>query len=151
MIAIVNWMLTTGQGAKAIFTYYHVLYIWGRYYHPHFLQWKKLRFRNSNCLVAKLCLTLLQSMDCSPPVSSVHGISWTSILEWVAISLSRGYFQLRDRTCVPWTAGDSLSLTHLGNPEMPIPLSKIKQVLSNLAGSQTRVVWIENHAVYHHT
>ena len=27
--------------------------------------------------------------DCNPPVSSVHGISWARILEWVAISFSR--------------------------------------------------------------
>ena len=36
------------------------------------------------CLVAKSCLTY--PMDCSPPGSSVHGISQTRILEWVAIS-----------------------------------------------------------------
>ena len=29
-------------------------------------------------------------MDCSPPVSSVHEISQAGILEWVAISFSRG-------------------------------------------------------------
>ena len=29
-------------------------------------------------------------MDCSPPGSSVHGISQSRILEWVAISSSRG-------------------------------------------------------------
>ena len=27
------------------------------------------------CLVAKSCLTLCNPVDCSPPVSSVHGIS----------------------------------------------------------------------------
>ena len=30
-------------------------------------------------------------MDCSPPGSSVHGIHQARILEWVAISFSRGY------------------------------------------------------------
>ena len=30
------------------------------------------------------------SMDCTPPGSSVHGISQASILEWVTISFSRG-------------------------------------------------------------
>ena len=30
-------------------------------------------------------------MDCSPPVSSVHGISQARILEWVAISFSNTY------------------------------------------------------------
>ena len=29
-------------------------------------------------------------MDCSPPSSSVHGISQARILEWIAISFSRG-------------------------------------------------------------
>ena len=31
-------------------------------------------------------------MNCSPPGSSVHGISQARILEWVAISFSRGIF-----------------------------------------------------------
>ena len=38
----------------------------------------------------QLCLTLCCSMDGSPPGSSVHGISQARILEWVAISFSRG-------------------------------------------------------------
>ena len=37
-------------------------------------------------------------MDCSPPHSSVHGILQARILEWVAISFSRGSFLPRDRT-----------------------------------------------------
>ena len=49
-------------------------------------------------LVAKLCPTLLDPMDCSPPGSSVHGISQARILEWVAISISRGSSQPRDQT-----------------------------------------------------
>ena len=36
------------------------------------------------------CPTLCNSMDCSPPGSSVHGILQARILEWVAISFSRG-------------------------------------------------------------
>ena len=34
--------------------------------------------------------TVCNPMDCSPPSSSVHGISQARILEWAAISLSRG-------------------------------------------------------------
>ena len=41
-------------------------------------------------LAAQSCLTLCDSMDCRPPGSSVHGISQARILEWVAISFSRG-------------------------------------------------------------
>ena len=39
--------------------------------------------------VAQLCQTLGDSMDCSPPGSSVHGILQARILEWVAMPFSR--------------------------------------------------------------
>ena len=38
------------------------------------------------------CPALWDPMDRSPPGSSVHGISQARILEWVAISSSRGIF-----------------------------------------------------------
>ena len=41
-------------------------------------------------LVAKLCPTLCDPMDCSPPGSSIPEIFQAGILEWVAISSSRG-------------------------------------------------------------
>ena len=40
------------------------------------------------------------SMDCSPPGFSVHGISQARILEWVAISSSRGSSRPRNQICV---------------------------------------------------
>ena len=55
--------------------------------------------------VAQPCLTLCGPMDCSPPGSSVHGIFQARILEWVAISFSRGSSQPRDRTQVSCIAG----------------------------------------------
>ena len=36
------------------------------------------------------CLTPCNSVDCSPPGFSVHGVLQTRILEWVAIPFSRG-------------------------------------------------------------
>ena len=36
------------------------------------------------------CLTLCDPMECSPPDSSVHGILQVRILEWIAMSSSRG-------------------------------------------------------------
>ena len=39
-------------------------------------------------------------MDCSLPDSSVHGILWARIQEWVAISFSRGSSQPRNQTCI---------------------------------------------------
>ena len=57
------------------------------------------------CVHAQSCLTLCNSMDCSPPSSSVHRILQARILEWVAISFSRGSSRPRDRTQVSCTAG----------------------------------------------
>ena len=51
------------------------------------------------------CPALCNPMDCSPPGSSVHDILQASILEWVAISLSRGSSWPRDGTHVSWIAG----------------------------------------------
>ena len=56
-------------------------------------------------LVAQLCLTLCDPVDCSPPGSSVRGILQARILEWVAISFSRESSQPRDRTRVSHIAG----------------------------------------------
>ena len=48
-------------------------------------------FQHSNaCSVTQLCQTLCDPMDCSPPGSSVHGTFQARILEWVAISSSKG-------------------------------------------------------------
>ena len=52
------------------------------------------------CSVTQSCLTLCDPMDCSPPGSSVHGILQARILEWVAISYSRGSSWPRDWTWV---------------------------------------------------
>ena len=59
-------------------------------------------------LVAQLCLTLCNTMDCSPPVSSVQGILQANILEGAAIPFSRGFFPLRDQTLVSSLQADSL-------------------------------------------
>ena len=40
--------------------------------------------------VAQSCPTVCDPVDCRPPGSSVHGILQAGILEWVAISFSRG-------------------------------------------------------------
>ena len=50
------------------------------------------------------CLTFCDPMECSPPGASVHGISQARILDWVAISFSRGSSQLRDQTQVSYIA-----------------------------------------------
>ena len=67
-------------------------------------------------LVAKSCLILCNAMDCSPPASSVHGISQARILEWVVISFSRGSSRPRiELSCLVFPAwqADSLPLCHV--------------------------------------
>ena len=51
-------------------------------------------------IVAQSCLALCDSMDCSPPGSSVYGILQASILKRVTISYSRRSSQPRDQTWV---------------------------------------------------
>ena len=63
------------------------------------------------------CLALCDPMDCSPPGFSVHGISQARIVEWVAISYSRGSSPTRDQTCIPFIScfGRQI-LYHPGSP-----------------------------------
>ena len=56
-------------------------------------------------LVTQSCPTLCNPTDCSSPGSSVHEIFQARILEWVAISFSRGSSQPRDQTWVSCIAG----------------------------------------------
>ena len=51
------------------------------------------------------CLTLCDPMNCSPPGASVGEVLLARLLEWVAISFSRGTFPLRDWTWVSCIAG----------------------------------------------
>ena len=55
--------------------------------------------------VTQSCPTLCDPMDCSWPGSSVHGIFQVWILEWVAVSFSRGSSRPRDRTQVSRIVG----------------------------------------------
>ena len=66
-------------------------------------------------------------MDYSPPGSSIHGISQARILEWVAISLTRGSSQPRDWTHVScngrwilywWASRDAFLNTILTSPNV---------------------------------
>ena len=71
-----------------------------------FVFWKKREILCALlCLVARSCPTLCDPMDCSLPVFSVHGFLQARILEWIAISSSRGSSWPRDRTQVSCIAG----------------------------------------------
>ena len=60
--------------------------------------------------VANLCLTLGDPMDCSLPCSSIHGIFQARILEWVAISFSRGSLWPRNWTQVSCIRGRPITV-----------------------------------------
>ena len=60
--------------------------------------------------VAQSCRTLCDPMDYSLPGFSVHGIFQARVLEWDAISFSRGSSQARDRTCVAHIVGRRFTL-----------------------------------------
>ena len=67
------------------------------------------------CVCVCVCVTLCSPMDCIPPGSSVHGIFQARILEWVAMSSSRGSPPPRDQslacciftTSATWEAAES--------------------------------------------
>ena len=76
-------------------------------------------------LCAKLlqsCLTLCDTMDCSPPGFSVHGILQEKTLDWIARSFSRGSSWPRDRTHVSYISCIGRQVLyhwcHLGSPKI---------------------------------
>ena len=74
------------------------------------------------CLcVCSIVSGFLRPMDSSPPGSSVHGILKARILEWVAISHSRGSSTTQESnpSLLHWQA-DSLPLSHLGSPRLSL-------------------------------
>ena len=63
-------------------------------------------------LVIQLRLTLCNPMDCSPPGTPIHEILQARILEWVAISFSRG-----PKLGLPVLQADSLPSEPPGKPQ----------------------------------
>ena len=61
--------------------------------------------------VAQSCPTLCDPVDCSLSGFSVHGIFQARVLEWIAISFSRGSSRPRNRTRVSRIAGRRFTVT----------------------------------------
>ena len=94
-------------------------------------------------LVAQLCPTLCNPMDCDLPGPSVHGILQARILEWDPTALFRGSSGPRDPifiSCSSCIAGDSLPLIHWGSPGMCF-LTLPKSSLHGLEGSEFPNKW----------
>ena len=90
-------------------------------------------------LAAQSCLTLCNPMDCSLPVSSVHGILQARILEWVAIPFSRGSSSRRGWTHSSCTGGQILYLLSHLESSHTATFKKRGEVVS-----QTGVIMIGN-------
>ena len=75
--------------------------------HPYMttVLWCCVHFCAVFCIVIQSCPTLCDSVDCSPPGFSVHGILQARILGWVAMPFSRRFSQPRDQTHVSHIAG----------------------------------------------
>ena len=114
------------------------------------------------CSLAQSCLTLCGPMGCSPPGSIVHEIFQARILQWVAISYSRGSSEPRDRNqvsrvscigsqilyhCTTWEAVNSCSVTQLC-PTLCDPMdcsTPVFPVLHHLLDpAQTHVHWVSD-------
>ena len=65
-----------------------------------------------SCYVQLFC----DPLDCSPPGSSLHGISQARILKWVVISVSRGSSRPRNWTRISCLAGRFFNTEPPGKP-----------------------------------
>ena len=74
-------------------------------------------------------------MDYSPPGSSVHSISQARILDWVAISFSRGPSWPRDQTCI--SCIDRQILYHWATREASVKFSS-SQIFSLFKKKQAK-------------
>ena len=80
------------------------------FYLDHLICWHIIS--HVKVLVTQLCLTLCDPMNCSPPGTLIHEILQARILEWVAISFSRG-----PKLGLPVLQADSLPSEPPGNPQ----------------------------------
>ena len=78
---------------------------------------KDVLFITGESEVAQSCPTLCDPVDCSLPGSSVHGIFLAIVLEWIAISFSRGIFPTQgSNPGLPHCRQTLYSLSHQGSP-----------------------------------
>ena len=86
-----------------------------------------------------MCLTL-----CDPRDYTVHGILQARILEWIAVSFSKGSSQPRDRILVSCIAGGFVTTETMGKPSL-----KVKNVASRaLKSSDPGLGFNHNSEVY---
>ena len=82
-------------------------------------------------------------MDCSPPGSTVYGVLQARILEWVAISFSRGSSQPRDYTWASCLAGGFFTTEPLGKPEVGYCYLQPSNYLLSISSSHEAAVSLQ--------
>ena len=87
------------------------------------------------CSVGQSRLTLCNPIDRNLPDSSVHGISQARMLEWVAVSSSRGSSWTRDQTWVSHIADRFFTAQPSGKPIL-------KQLEYQILGLHITIGWL---------
>ena len=77
------------------------------------------------CAHAQLCPSLCDPRSCSPPGSSVRGISRARILEWVASPFSKESSRPKDWTWVSHFAGRFFTIKALGKPQKMLTYTQL--------------------------
>ena len=121
-----------------------------RWLHIYFLSFKLLML----LLVIKPHPTLWDLTDCSPPGSSVHGISQARILEWIAFPFPEDLPDPGIETAFPAWQANSLPLIHPGSPifDTVVYINKhydFKHILhfwgkSRMQYFKTQPIWLAN-------
>ena len=97
-----------------------------------------------NVKVTQFCLTLCDPTDYSLPGSSLHGILQARILDWGAISFTRGSSWIRDWTSVfcigRWALYHWATMSHQGSL-VPSPMVEATQVFTDGWMDQQNVVY----------
>ena len=93
--------------------------------------WASL-FLFSYVCVCSVMFDFCNLLDCSTPSPSVHGIFQVRILEWAAISSSRGSSQPRDQTCIPCASyiTGRLPLSHWGSKMFLAKTNTLQSLIS---------------------
>ena len=93
----------------------------------------------ANTKSGQSCPALCDPVDCSPPGSSVRGILQATILQWVAISFSRGSSQPGDWNWVSCITRQILHrLNHKGSTHTNLTCTRKRDKNSNLKEAWTR-------------
>ena len=102
----------------------------------------KASISESESEIAQSCRTLCDPMDSSLPGSSVHEIFQTIVLEWIAISFSRGSSHSKDRTRVSHVVDRHYRLSHQGSTRKS-PKARVRRAFLSVSmgDSGTVCVW----------